>query len=183
MLRLFNVILFLFIITISYGQALSGSYSVGEDSSDDFLTLEMAITALANSGVNGPVIFGIRSGTYTVSELEIQTINGSSASNTIRFQPLDSSGVVVLQSSTFIIEVERSNYITFDGLTFELMSDNFQSIGLHIKGSTHINVTNCIFNAMFEGSSYPNKRESFINLENLTLYSPVYTNYPVHMSL
>lgn len=173
------IILFLFFVTLSYGQELSGSYSVGDSSSDDFATLKEAITELTNNGVNGPVIFGIRSGTYPVSELEIPTISGVSATNTIIFQPLDSGGTVVLQSSTYIIEVERSDYLTFNDLTFEIISDNGQNIGLHIKGSNHVNITNCLFNAMFEGSFYPNNRESFINLENLIVYTPTYTNYPV----
>ncbi|WP_298342658.1 hypothetical protein [uncultured Algibacter sp.] len=164
MLRLFNTILFFFFVTISYGQALSGSYTIGNNASDDFATLQAAVSELEISGVNGPVVFGIQSGTYTVSELIIPTINGTSTANTIRFQPLDSNGVVTLQSSTHLIKLERSNHITFDGLTFELTSDNVQYIGLHIKGAEEINVINCIFIA-------PNNKGKHIQLDNLKVFS------------
>ncbi len=180
MLRFTFLSFLLLTVTFVNGQALNGTYSIGSDVTDDYATLELAVDALTTNGIDGPVTFGIRSGTYTVSQLQIPTINGASVTNTIRFQPLDSSGSVVLQSATYVIEIYRSDYLTFDGLTFEITADNGQSIGLQVKGSTNIAITNCLFTAMFEGTFFPNVRESFISLQYLSVFSPAgYTNYAV----
>ncbi|MEM8998979.1 MAG: hypothetical protein AAGB24_01850 [Bacteroidota bacterium] len=180
MFRLPFLSFLLLTVTFANGQALNGTYAIGNAISDDYATLELAVDALTNNGIDGPVIFGIRSGTYTVSQLQIPTINGASATNTIRFQPLDSSGPVILQSATYVIEIYRSDYLTFDGLTFEITADNGQSIGLQVKGSTNLNITNCLFTAMFEGTLYPNVRESFISLQYLSLYiAPSFFDFPV----
>lgn len=174
-----TLIFILFWSIISYCQSLDGSYTIGNNPSDDFATLEVAVSELIDKGINGPIIFGIRPGTYDVTDLNIPMINGTSATNTITFQPLEENTIVILQSSTFILKATKSDYLNFNNLTFKLLSDNYFSFGIYLHGSSNANITNCKFTADFEGSSSSSYgRRSFIYLENLSEYSPT-SHYPV----
>ncbi len=183
MQRFFCLTFLLLLAIFSNAQALSGNYSIGNDASDDYTTVALAADALMNNGIDGPVVFGIRPGSYAVEELLISNINGSSETNTIRFEALNTSAPVVLQSTTYVMRIEKSNYFDFDGLTFEILEDNGQNVGLHIKGSSNINITNNRFTASFLGSNYPQDRESFIHLEGISEYdngTSTYIHFPVN---
>lgn len=61
-LNFFTATIFiLFLSSVSYSQ-LSGIYSIG--TGGDFATITSAVTALNINGVNGPVIFNIKTGSY-----------------------------------------------------------------------------------------------------------------------
>jgi hypothetical protein len=64
--------------------ALSGIYTVGGDDSD-FHDFKEAADALNRAGVNGPVRFVVRPGTYT-NQVTIGYVNGSSAEHSITFE-------------------------------------------------------------------------------------------------
>ena len=78
--------LVILILTLSSSTAycqLSGTYTIGD--SQDYPDIEAASNELYNIGVNGPVVFNIVPGTYSV-HVTIPHIVGSSAINTVTFQ-------------------------------------------------------------------------------------------------
>lgn len=88
------LLLLLLITTFSTQAQLSGPYTIG-GTNPDYATIAAAVTALNQSGVNGPVVFNIHDGSY-LEQATFQAINGSSAVNTVTFQSEsgDSSAVV-----------------------------------------------------------------------------------------
>lgn len=82
--RLSSAVIVLALITATpvFSQ-LSGSYTIG-GSSPTYATFAAAVAALS-AGVNGPVVFNVRSGTYP-EQISIPSITGVSATNTVTFQ-------------------------------------------------------------------------------------------------
>ncbi|MBT3423432.1 MAG: PKD domain-containing protein, partial [Bacteroidetes bacterium] len=76
--------LFLLASLNSYSQPLRGTYTIGATGSN-YNTFNAAVSDLVTNGINGPVIFNIESGSYN-QQLNIPSITGSSANNTITFQ-------------------------------------------------------------------------------------------------
>lgn len=87
-------------ISFSLGAALNGVYTVG-GTTPDFPNVVAAAAALNQYGVCGPVTFNIRPGTYT-GRVQLNTINGASATNRVLFQPEDgnSSSVTINYAAT-----------------------------------------------------------------------------------
>jgi len=102
-------ILFLITLFLSlYSKAqLSGNYTIG-GVSPSYSTINAAVNALISNGVNGPVTFNIRTGTYS-EQVIIPQINGASQTNNIIFQSegLDTSLVQWQFNSTSISQ----NYV------------------------------------------------------------------------
>ena len=73
----------LFFYNTAFGQALSGSYTIGSGGS--YSTFTAAVADLTSNGVSGPVTFNVISGTYT-EQISIGSISGASSTNTITFQ-------------------------------------------------------------------------------------------------
>jgi hypothetical protein len=63
----------------------SGIYTIGPDTSDDFASITLAVNALNQCGVAGPVTFLIDSGIYN-GAIAFNAIPGASATNTITFK-------------------------------------------------------------------------------------------------
>lgn len=95
---------------------LSGSYDVG-GGNNDYTNPEAAAVALQTSGVSGPVIFNIYSGTYD-GQIDLPgTIVGLSATNTVAFQNAVGHTPVITSSSGQGFNFTGADYITIQGLT------------------------------------------------------------------
>ncbi len=106
-----QIFAFALITSNSYAQ-LSGNYTIG-GANPDYNTVLLAISDIETNGVNGSVIFNIRTGTYTGLHT-IHEITGSSAVNTITFQ--SETGVntdVNLQNNGKVIALSGADYISF----------------------------------------------------------------------
>lgn len=104
---------------------LSGIYSINP-SSGDYPSVNDAVDALINRGVNGNVIFNIADGEYP-GQVRIPPILGAGPSSTVIFQALsaDSSKVIINQKDTSVYEsyalkLDGADYITFKKITFKL---------------------------------------------------------------
>ncbi|MBK7407288.1 MAG: hypothetical protein IPJ40_03870 [Saprospirales bacterium] len=90
-----HLLFLLLSLTPLFTQAqLNGTYTIG-GANPDYATIAAAVSALNQSGVNGPVVFNIRDGSY-VEQATMNAIPGSSTANTVTFQSEsgDSSAVV-----------------------------------------------------------------------------------------
>ncbi len=134
----------------AFAQPLSGTYTIG-GTTPSYASLSAAITALNNNGVSGPVIFNIRSGSYSGSTWvgTINTIAGASSTNTVTFQPESGVGTVTISttgsstSNNFIFKLDNANYVTIKDLT---LSNTGTTYGTDVQfaGSASYNtVDNC----------------------------------------
>jgi hypothetical protein len=107
----------LFFCQIILAQPLNGTYTIG-GSNPDFITINSAIAALNNNGVNAPVVFNIRNGSY-LELLLISPITGASATNTVTFQgESGDSSLVVINGST---NSNQQNTVRLDTVAYLTM--------------------------------------------------------------
>ncbi len=107
------------------GGPLSGTYTIGgTPGATNFPTLDSAITALNGCGISAPVIFNMNGGTHNA--INIGTIAGSNATNTITFNGAANLGdSIVATSQTAAIDLDGATYISFNGLYIENAGGNF----------------------------------------------------------
>jgi parallel beta-helix repeat protein len=142
MARLYFVLMLCLLFQTSFGQPLSGNYTIG-GSGADYTTINAAVSDLSSLGVNGPVVFSITSGVYNES-LVIGPVNGASAVNTITFQSaaLDSTAVTITAPATttslnnYLIRLSAASYINFRYLTFERTGSNDYSLVIDIANAS-----------------------------------------------
>ncbi len=76
------IVLSVFSLGKAIALPMNGIYTIG--ATGTYTTFAAAVTDLTTNGVNGPVIFTVAAGTYSVtSAITIGTITGASATNTI----------------------------------------------------------------------------------------------------
>jgi hypothetical protein len=128
---------------------LSGSYTVG-GTSPDYSTLSAAISALNSAGVNGPVQFLIRDGSYSGSSWigSINNIAGASTTNTITFrsQSGNKANVVISDgtSSNYIFRFNNARYITVKDMTLIKTSSSYGRVFDFTSQSSYNRVENCV---------------------------------------
>ncbi len=107
----------------AFGQ-LSGTYTIDASGSgtSNYTTFAAATTALSTSGVSGPVIFNVASGTYT-EQVTIPAYTGSSTTNTVTFQanPSNTTAATVTyspasSSTNWTIRLDGTSNVTIKGL-------------------------------------------------------------------
>jgi hypothetical protein len=115
--RLLLALFGLFFCQIILAQPLNGTYTIG-GSNPDFITINSAIAALNNNGVNAPVVFNIRNGSY-LELLLFSPITGASATNTVTFQgESGDSSLVVINGST---NSNQQNTVRLDTVAYLTM--------------------------------------------------------------
>lgn len=135
--------------------ALSGEYKIGKTDAD-YASITEAVTALKCGGVSGAVTFLIQDGKYN-ERIELGSINGTSAQNTVSFESLKGSNTdVVLASNTpdaeYTVGLNGTSFVSFEGLTIENKTGNTGN-ALRIDGSA----SNLRFkNVSFDGTDKPN---------------------------
>ena len=106
----------------SFGQ-LSGTKTIGTNGTEDYTSFTEAVTALTTSGIDGPVIFNVSSGTYN-EQILIPEITGASETDTIVFQSAtgDTADVKLYFEPTgsadnYTIKLDGADFIRFRNLT------------------------------------------------------------------
>lgn len=130
------------LVITAFSQPMSGNYTIGSVNSD-YQTINDAITALNNNGVNSSVTFDINPGTY-YEELNIGYIQGASSVNTITFQSttLDSSDVIVSNpsgSSTIgnhTLRLVSAHHLIFQHLTFQRTGSQLYALVVEITNKS-----------------------------------------------
>lgn len=129
-------------------QPLSGTYTIGGNS-PDYPKMSDAVQALDSLGINGPVSFNIRNGTY-IEDVLIDTVVGTSDTSWITFQSEtgDSSAVIVqgLNGVAFdrIISFRRgAQYTRFKNLTF--LEPDANQIAITALDGHDLAFYNCVF--------------------------------------
>ena len=110
----------LLISTQLFGQKMSGSYVIG--TGGDYTTIQAAVDAMQTKGISAPVVFNIKDGSYAENVVINDTIDGSSATNTITFQSQsnDSSKVKIsVASGICFSSTTNAGNIIFNNMSFE----------------------------------------------------------------
>ncbi|MFC2100979.1 hypothetical protein ACFLRZ_04030, partial [Bacteroidota bacterium] len=146
--------LFLFSQTLS--AQLSGTYTIG--SGGNYPTVDSAVSHLLNTGVNGPVVFNILSGTYT-GHYTITEFPGSSFTNTVTFQSStgDADDVILNYSafaddSNYVFFIKGGDNLIFNDLTLKATGSNWAS--LLFIGDAAVNIK--FYHCEFYSSQSPN---------------------------
>ena len=171
-------------------KGLSGTYTVGTSSSD-YTTMAAAIADLKASGVCGPVVMNIASGTYT-GQVEIEgDIAGASSTNTITFKSAtgNKANVVFAYTSTgtsalttFLLT--KTSFIIMRDVTFEAKGTSY-GWPAQVMNASNIQFRNCEFKCAYTGTSNYNNNlvingnatsySSGANNENITVDSCTFT--------
>ncbi|MFC2116067.1 T9SS type A sorting domain-containing protein [Bacteroidota bacterium] len=144
------IILALLSYTSCFSQALSGSKTIG-GTVPDYNTFTDAITALNSNGVNGAVIFNVRSGTYS-EQLTLTEITGASSSNTITFQSEsgDSTDVIIDYApssapSNYTMNMNGVDYVIFKNLTLSSSGSAYARVVAIYSAASNNEFHNCQF--------------------------------------
>ncbi len=128
---------------IAHAAPLSGTYTIG-GTDPHFVTIQDATAALSANGVDGPVVFDIRTGIYD-GPVSVPDTAGVSVDNTITFQSEAGNASDVTVRSDSGVWVIFSDYVTLQHLT--IMQEPFGTSDygrvLTISGDTdHIKILN-----------------------------------------
>jgi len=164
------ILAFLLEIVPAVGQ-LSGTYTIG--SGQNFTDIASAIAELHSEGIDGPVIFNIIPGTYTV-HVTLNQVIGSSETNTITFQSstLNRDDVILQYSPTddsdnWVFLVDGADYINFRYLTFKALGESLYSTVLFFDGfSSHISIENNAFYGKYTTSGFARNIIILVNADN-----------------
>lgn len=145
-IRLFLVCVLWFSISQVNAQ-LSGTYTIG-GTSPDYTTINLAVSALASSGVNGPVVFNIRPGIYS-EQVSIPGISGASTVNTVTFQSvgLDSSTVTIEHNTlnslnNYVIRFNGAQYVHLKHLSVKAFGSNSLRVAVWMSSqASHNSIT------------------------------------------
>ena len=105
--------------------ALTGTYTVGSDPTDDFSTIAAAADAISGCGVSGPVTINVSAGTY-VDPVYLGVIAGASSTNTVTIDGMDKDSVLLTynagdanQNATVLFD--GADHVTIKNMTIENM--------------------------------------------------------------
>lgn len=162
---------------------LNGIYTIG-GTSPDYASFSAAVSALSSQGVSGPVVFNVRSGTYTET-ITIGVISGTSATNTVTFQSETGNPLnVTLQSTSFsdVVVLDGANYLSFKDMTIAYNgASSYSAIQLE-DDADYITITNChLYGTNSTSTSFSNAviyhnestniyQSDYVTIENCQFY-------------
>lgn len=154
-------VVFFFCSSSIYSQ-LSGTRTIDISGGGDYISFTEAVNDLNNLGVNGPLTFNVKPGTYD-EHFTIGNYPGASEDNRVTFQalPEDSLKVILAFSyvdgeDNFIIKLDSANYLSFNRILFDGSNGSY-SYGrvFHITGtSSYLRFQNNYFIGKAVGSYY-----------------------------
>ncbi len=137
--------------------SLFGTFTIG-GTNPDFTSIADAANALSNQGICGNVVFNIRPGTYS-QQVILNSVRGSSASNTIIFQSEsgDSTDVVMqyapsISTVNYTIKIWNTDYVTFRNITISTTGVYYTTLVDLNGGSDHVTFNNNVFKGKSGGS-------------------------------
>ena len=141
---------------------MNGTYTIGATASD-FTTFNAAVAALQSRGVDGPVLFNVKSGVYNES-VNLVAAPGVSAINNVTFTSLanNKDSVRLAWSSSTgnaYVLAFTGNFYKVNAITIQSTSTGVNNSGVNINGAA-----------------------SFDTLSNCNVRMPVYTNAYVQCS-
>ncbi len=124
------------------GGAYSGIYTIGSDTSDDFPSVQSAISSLGVCGISGAVTFKIKSGVYN-EQLKLSSISGTSNSSPITFESYTGNPNDVIfkysastSNNNYVLRLDTCSYIKIKNITFKAVGSTY-GISASIRSSNN----------------------------------------------
>ena len=158
-------------LTANLKAALSGTFTIG-GATPDYATFTAAVNDLVANGVCGPVVFNVRSGTYTTN-IDLLAIPGTSAVNTVTFQSETGNKADVIinfaatsTTNNFVLRFGGAKFVTFKNVTMNATNASYSTV-VQLSGmSTDNTVEGCDLNSPVVASTSTN---------NVVVYAPTGT--------
>ena len=117
---------------------LSGEFRIGKTDAD-YPSISSAVSALKCGGVSGPVTFLIEDGKYS-EKIDLSSISGVSAQNTVTFESAKGNNSDVVISSTsadadFTVGLNGTAFVSFENMTIDNKTGNTGN-AVKIDGAT-----------------------------------------------
>ncbi len=109
-------------ISMQVCAALGGNYTINgtqATAGTNFKNFSDAVSALNTCGISSPVVFNVAAGTY-VDSVSLNTINGSSSTNTVTFDGVDTATRIMQAYATSVFILTDVTNIQFKHLTFKI---------------------------------------------------------------
>ncbi len=137
--------------------AISGTYTIG-GATPDYPTFAAAISDLVANGICGPVVFNVRSGTYTTN-IDLLAIPGASATNTVTFQSETGNKADVIinfaatsTTNNFVLRFGGAKFVTFKNMTMNATNASYSTV-VEVGSSTDCTVEGCDLNSLVASST------------------------------
>lgn len=125
------------------------SFTVGGNTSD-YATLSEVASSLNVSGLCGPVIYNIASGTYT-DKIDLSQIEGSSSVNTVIFRGDSTNPPTIIGTASnqgsLVLNMENTSYISFENIIFKTVSDTVKKL-VNLNTCENITFSNVTFTSV-----------------------------------
>lgn len=151
-----------------------GNYTIG-GTSPDYATIDAAVDRLNCGGINGPITFSIRPGTYTVSAT-LSTVPGAATGNSVTFTSSTAvtSDVIITPntaSSHVAMTIQGVQGVTFSNLSFlRSVTPSSASHLVHFTSAANGGVViNCNFIDSLGVVSSANKAVGVSNSSNMLI--------------
>jgi PKD repeat protein len=138
-------------LTVSICTGMSGSFTINPSGTgaNNYVSFTAVGAALNSCGISGPCYFTVAAGTYT-EKLTLTNINGTSATNTITFDGVDSVTRILTYNETAgvsaVINLIGTSYVTIKNLRIINTGGTYGS-GVNIQsGSNYNTIKNCRIN-------------------------------------
>lgn len=158
------------------GVPLSGVYTIGPDTNDDFSSFTAAAGAISNFGVAGQVTFSVDPGTYT-EFFEIGAVTNASAANTITFQSSTGNRNDVILTSTnaaYTIKLNNADYVGFKNMTIKNTNASNTAVILMTNGTSYANIENNIIQGVNTTSSSNRVIDAYANYGGWNIFKNNY---------
>ncbi len=156
---------------------LSGNYTIGSDSEDDFANFTDAFSALAENGVEGAVTFSIKEGTYS-ERPTLPHIKGTSATNFITFvSESNTAANVIIESNESassdynspddaVLYLTGADYVMFKNITVKSSQKAYDALVLLSNQSRYVTFDGCVLDAPVEATSTAWNAISIVCIKN-----------------
>lgn len=131
----------------SLSQGLNGIYTIG-GITPDYATFAAAMTDINTFGLCGAVVFDIRDGVYN-EQIDLTSVLSDATNNiTFRSENGDASLVTLsfaatLAAANYVVNLEGTDFVTFEDLTFENTGATYGSVVKLQGGSDNNHFENC----------------------------------------
>ena len=131
------------------GGQMSGTYSVGNDTSD-FYKLSDAIEAIKICGISGPVVLDLAAGTYN-KQIVIDSITNLTATKTLTIKGKGKNTVFSIPTDIInrdAIRIKDTRHVIIDSLYLRPSTSTIYFYGLHVMNNADSNIIrNCFIDA------------------------------------
>ncbi|MGB0391060.1 MAG: GEVED domain-containing protein [Salibacteraceae bacterium] len=131
-----------------FAPALSGDYTVGSSTTDDYGTIQAAIDDLEDYGLCGPVRILLNDAAAYSERVTISSIAGASAVNTLTItsNPLNTNMAKWEASGTsaqnYLVNLNNASYVVIDSISFENKSTSYGRVVAFIGSNNYITISN-----------------------------------------